>query len=116
MKPWRSGVTLLLLPEEGGKSRSVHLTAKRLRIFIGVAVILCVSFLVMASSWTYLAIQTGKGWALRATVDSLEAERIQFQALAEQLDRAEVEYERLRLLFGPSHRSSRWSATTPRSP
>jgi murein DD-endopeptidase MepM/ murein hydrolase activator NlpD len=56
----------------------------------------------MAGSWTYLAIETGKGWALRATVDSLEAERAQIQVLAERLERAEMEYENLRLLFGPS--------------
>jgi murein DD-endopeptidase MepM/ murein hydrolase activator NlpD len=105
MKLWRSGLTLMLLPEEGGKSRSVHLTANRLRIFYAVAAILCVSFLVMASSWTYLAIQTGNGWALQATVDSLEAENAQVQSLVQQLGRAEAEYERIRLLFGPTSSS-----------
>lgn len=101
MKPRRAGYTLVLLPEEGGKSRSLHLTSTRFRLAVVGAVLLVGLMLFLGSTWWFLALQARKGWALQATVDSLEAERATVQALAQQLDRVEMEYERLRSLFGP---------------
>jgi murein DD-endopeptidase MepM/ murein hydrolase activator NlpD len=54
----------------------------------------------MATSWWYMAVQASRSWALQARVDSLEAERIGFLALADQMSQVEQEYERLRSLFG----------------
>jgi murein DD-endopeptidase MepM/ murein hydrolase activator NlpD len=93
---------VVLLPEEGGKSRSLHLTTTRFRVAVVGGVLLAGVMLFLASTWWFLAVQARKGWALQATVDSLEAERTTVQTLAEQLDRVEAEYERIRSLFGPT--------------
>ena len=53
----------------------------------------------MATSWWYLAYQTARSWQLQAVVDSLQVERVQILALAEELTRVEAEYERIRSLF-----------------
>ncbi|MFC1660504.1 M23 family metallopeptidase [Gemmatimonadota bacterium] len=102
MSERKTGFTLVLLPEEGGKSRSLYLSPTRLRVLLGLAAILLLAFLVLASSWGYLAVEAGRAITLRSAVDSLEAERIQIQVLAQQLERAEAEYDRVRALFGPA--------------
>jgi murein DD-endopeptidase MepM/ murein hydrolase activator NlpD len=102
MSERKSGFTLVLLPEEGGKSRSLYLSPRRLRVTLALTAALLVVFLLIASSWGYLAVQVGKGFALQSRVDSLEAERAQIQILAQQLERVEAEYDRLRVLFGPT--------------
>jgi murein DD-endopeptidase MepM/ murein hydrolase activator NlpD len=48
----------------------------------------------------HYASQASRSGDLQALVDSLQGERLQIAALAEELDRVEAEYERLRLLFG----------------
>jgi murein DD-endopeptidase MepM/ murein hydrolase activator NlpD len=101
MNERKSGYTLVLLPEEGGKSRSLYFSPRRIRIAVGLLAAVLVAFLLMASSWGYLAVQVSRGFALQSRVDSLESERSQIQSLVQQLERVEAEYDRLRVLFGP---------------
>jgi len=102
MKRRTGGLTVMFVPEEGGESRSFHLSRKifRLSVFGGGLGVLVLTF--MAMSWWFLALEATKGWGLKALVDSLQEERIQILALAEQLGRVEEEYDHLRALFGPT--------------
>lgn len=101
MKRRPGGMTIVFLPEEGGESRSLRLSPRRLRwaVVFGVSVLVLGG--VMVTSWWFLAVETARGWGLRAVVDSLEEERGRILSLAEELAQVEAEYERLRHLFGP---------------
>ena len=96
----RGGLDIVFVPEEGGDSRTVHLSprGRRLAVVGGIGAAVLLAF--MFATWWFLAFQTLQGWRLQATVDSLEAERHQILALAEELGRVEQEYENLRSLFG----------------
>jgi murein DD-endopeptidase MepM/ murein hydrolase activator NlpD len=96
------GLTLVLLPDDGAEPRSVHFSARKTRWIFFSALFALVGVVAMASSWWYLALQTGRSMELRSRVDSLETERVQLLRVAEELGRVEAEYERLRSLFGPA--------------
>ncbi len=92
----------MFVPDEGGQSRTIRLSHKRLRATIVIIALAVVVGGGMLTSWWYFALQTARGWRLQATVDSLQAERVQILGLAEELARVEAEYERIRRMFGPS--------------
>jgi len=103
---WRDGgITLVVVPEGGGDSRSIRLSSSVIRItLLGAALLLAVGVL-MAASWWHFATQAGRSQELQALVDSLQGERALISALAEELGRVEVEYELLRSLFAPTSTS-----------
>lgn len=101
MRRRSGGLSVVLIPEEGGESRTFRFSSIGLRVVMTLGLILVVGGAVMATSWWYLAFQAGKSWQLQATVDSLQVERGQILRLAEEVERMEAEYERLRALFGP---------------
>jgi murein DD-endopeptidase MepM/ murein hydrolase activator NlpD len=94
------GVSIVVIPEEGGESRTFKISRRRGKVFLvsAVAFILVLGF--MVTSWWYFALNTARNWQLKALVDSLESERGQVLALAEEMGRVEAEYEHLRSLFG----------------
>ena len=96
------GLTVVFVPDEGGESRSLRLSPRALRVSLILALVTAVGGAIMATSWWYLAVQAGRTWQLQATVDSLTLEQTRVFALADQLERVESEYERIRLLFGSS--------------
>ncbi len=102
MKRKPSGLTVVFVPDEGGESRSLRFSPRGLRISIVLGVTALVLGAVMFVSWWYFALNTARSWSLQAQVDSLQAERVQVMVLADELARVEAEYERIRLLFGPS--------------
>jgi len=101
MKRRPGGLTIVLLPEESGESRSFRLSARGLRVAVISGVLALLVGGVMVTSWWYLAFHTARSWQLQAVVDSLQEERVQIFSLAEELIRVEAEYEHLRSLFGP---------------
>jgi murein DD-endopeptidase MepM/ murein hydrolase activator NlpD len=102
MKRKRGGLRIMIVPEEGGESRSIRLSpaGTRWAVLGGIALVGAVAL--MAMSWWYLALEAAKGWRQEALLDSLQAERGQIVALVEQLDQLEAEYLHLRSLFGPT--------------
>ena len=100
MKKPSRGLTIVFVPEEGGASRSLRLSGRALRVVTAFLVILLLGGAGMATSWWFLAVRAGKSWELQARVDSLEAENARVLTLADQLERVEAEYDRLRSLFG----------------
>jgi len=100
MEKRRGGLNIVLVPEEGGESRTIRLSARGRRVaFVG-GLTVGVVLLFMVATWWFLALQTARSWSLQATVDSLEEERLQVLALVDELGRVEAEYENLRSLFG----------------
>ncbi len=95
-------MSIVLVPDEGGESRSYHLSRRRFRLMILVSVVGSLSFLLMAMSWWFLALEASRGWSQHALLDSLQEERGRILALGEQIGRVEEEYARLRALFGPT--------------
>jgi murein DD-endopeptidase MepM/ murein hydrolase activator NlpD len=102
MKRRRGGLRIILVPEEGGESRSFNLSGRAVRLAVMGGVLGVVLLAFMTGSWWYLALAAGKGWRQEVVLDSLQAERGQILALADQLDRIETEYNHLRSLFGPT--------------
>lgn len=102
--PWRRprGVTVVLLPEEGGESRSFRLSPRAVSLGTALALVLSAGVVIMVASWWYLAARARETVSLRAEVDSLRAERERVLSLADELATIEREYEHLRSLFGPS--------------
>lgn len=92
----------MLLPEEGGETRSLRLSSRGVRIVGVVGVLGVLAVAVMAGSWWYLALEASKGWEMGALVDSLEEERGRIMVLAAQLEEVEAGYDHIRSLFGPS--------------
>jgi murein DD-endopeptidase MepM/ murein hydrolase activator NlpD len=102
MKRRAGGLSIVFVPDEVGESRTIRLSPKALRAAAVLGVLALVVGGGMLTSWWYFALQTARGWRLQATVDSLQAERVQILGLAEELARVESEYERIRKMFGPS--------------
>ncbi len=102
MKRKHGGIRIILVPEEGGESRTLRLSGTRLRwvIFGGGGALVVLAL--MAMSWWFLALEASKGWRQQAILDSLQAERGQILTLVAQLEQIESEYDHLRSLFGPS--------------
>jgi murein DD-endopeptidase MepM/ murein hydrolase activator NlpD len=100
MNEKRGGLTVVFFLDESGESKSIHLSPRSYRFWkIAVAAGLVLLVLVVGS-WGFLAVRTVHSWQLQSRVDTLEAERVRIQSLAEELARVETEYENLRLLFG----------------
>jgi murein DD-endopeptidase MepM/ murein hydrolase activator NlpD len=96
------GLTIMLVPEEGGESRSVRFSRRGVRLIVIGGASLVLVLALMAMSWWFLALEAVKGWRQEALLDSLQEERGQIVSLVEQLDRLETEYNHLRSLFGPT--------------
>ncbi len=95
------GLTVVVMPDESGESRSFRLTPRATRIFLTVGLLLLVFGGVILTSWWYLAFQTVRSWQLQGEVASLREERAQILTLAAELTRIESEYEHIRSLFRP---------------
>jgi murein DD-endopeptidase MepM/ murein hydrolase activator NlpD len=96
------GLTVVLVPDGLGDTRSFHLSSAVLGILAATGTVILLAVATMAFTWWHFASQAAITSELQAVVDSLEGERVQIGILAEELARAELEYERLRALFGSS--------------
>ena len=100
MKKPAGGLTVVLIPDKSGESRTIRFSPWAYRWFLigGVSFGVLLGFLVL--SWGFLFFSATDRWDQQARLDSLEAERAQVLSLAEELNRVEMEYEALRSLFG----------------
>lgn len=98
----RGGVTLMVIPEEGGESHSFRLSGRVYRLALPAVVATVLGVAVLVMTWWFLALEASKGWRRQALLDSLQEERAEILILVQQLDRVEAEYEHLRSLFEPT--------------
>ena len=91
---------VLLIPEDGGESRSFRLGGRTLRFLVGAATVLGVLLLGMIGSWWYMASRAARADELEERVALLEGREARIRTLAERLRVAEERYDRIRGLFG----------------
>lgn len=95
-----SGVTVMVIPESGGRSRTFRISgwvARSHRTLIGLALVVLV---VLAASWVALAIRASRVGGLRAEVARLTTDNQRVDELARELATLEDAYAQIRGLFG----------------
>lgn len=112
--PDSDGFDVIVVPRDGGDSRTWHVGTGRKRLL---AAALAALFLVAASlagSWFWVAGTAARVPELLSTIDSLEAEQARVAELARQLEQLEQQYGRVRDLFGarPTQLSDIWVPPT----
>ena len=93
-------MTLILVPHEDLETRSVTLSYRRVKLMLGGVVALGVAFVLLASTWWYVAAQASRVRGLEAEVRRLETERVRVTELARTLEDVEAQYEHVRQLLG----------------
>lgn len=95
-------LTFIVVPHGDLDTRTYEISYGRLKIYIGVAVVLLLAFIVVVSSWWYVASQAARVPGLEREVVRLEEERSRVAELAQTLSEVEAQYERVRQLLGAS--------------
>lgn len=99
-RPEDRRLTLIVVPHEDLDTRSFTVSYGRLRLILGALVAAALVFVIMASSWWYVAAQAARVAGLQREVHRLEAERAEVVELAKRLQGVEAQYERVRQLLG----------------
>ena len=98
----RRKLTVIVMPDGGPETRTIHITYKWLRVFAVGASVLAFALTVMAGSWWYLAARASLVADLEFQLQALEGDRARVLALARQLESIEEQYGDIRDLFGSS--------------
>ncbi len=93
-------MSFIIVPHGDLETRTYEISYGLLKVLLGVGLLLLVVFVVMVSSWWFIATQAARVTGLEAEVARLEAERAQVTELARNLALAEEQYERVRQLLG----------------
>jgi murein DD-endopeptidase MepM/ murein hydrolase activator NlpD len=93
-------LSFIIVPHGDLETRTYEISYGRLKLLLGVALVLLVVFVVMVSSWWFIATQAARVSGLEQEVAQLEAERAKVSELARSLALAEQQYERVRQLLG----------------
>ncbi|MDT8341568.1 MAG: peptidoglycan DD-metalloendopeptidase family protein [Longimicrobiales bacterium] len=96
----RPAVRILVIPEDGGDTRTFRLSRRRLRALVTLAVALVAAVAVLGGTWWYMAAQAFRVPELEAELAQFEETRGQVVTLARQLELLEEQYERIRDMFG----------------
>lgn len=95
-----STYTIVLVPGDTQRTRSLKITPRGLRIGAALAIVTALFLILMLASWWYFAAQTARVPELQAQIAELEAENARVEELAETLRRLEAEYEKIRVMLG----------------
>jgi murein DD-endopeptidase MepM/ murein hydrolase activator NlpD len=93
-------LTLILVPHGDLETRTYQISYRRLKLLLGGAVGVAVAFVVIATSWVYVAAQAGKASGLEEELKLLRQDREKVAELARTLAEVEAQYERVRKLLG----------------
>jgi murein DD-endopeptidase MepM/ murein hydrolase activator NlpD len=93
-------LSIIVLPEDGGISRTYRLSRRRVRLIVAGGAALVVLLALLIGSWWYLAARAARLPALEMRLAELEGERAQIAELVQALDEVEARYARLRDMFG----------------
>jgi murein DD-endopeptidase MepM/ murein hydrolase activator NlpD len=97
MEPRR--LTLIIVPHDELKTRTLEVSYRRLRVYLGAATILAVILIVMATSWWFVAAQAVRVPGLERELAQLEDSQERVAELAQALSRMESQYERVRQIL-----------------
>ena len=93
-------LSFIIVPHGDLETRTYEISYGLLKVLLGVGFLLLVIFVVMVSSWWFVATQAARVTGLEEEVARLEAERAKVTELARNLAQAEEQYERVRQLLG----------------
>ncbi len=93
-------LSFIIVPHGDLETRTYEISYGLLKLLLGVGAVLLVVFVVMASSWWFIATQAARVRGLEDEVARLEAERAKVAELAQNLAVAEEQYQRVRQLLG----------------
>lgn len=100
MKENDGGYTLVLVPEDTQRTRSLRLTPRLLRIGGALAAAGALGLALLLGSWWFFAAQTARLPALNQRIAELEADNARVQRLAENLEILQSEYQKIRTMLG----------------
>lgn len=93
-------LSIILVPDGGRASRTFQISYWRLRWMAAGAVVVAAMVTLMAGSWWYLAARAARTQILEERLAEMEADRVQMESFAQQLQELEAQYGRIRDLFG----------------
>ena len=93
-------LSIILVPEEGGDSRTFRVSRRRLRAFRLGGIALGSAAVFMLGSWPFLVARSARVEDLEDQVAQLHAEQARVRTLTRIVDDLEDRYETLRSLFG----------------
>lgn len=95
-------LTVILVPDGAGNSRTYKISYKRLRILRGLGVGLATVVVFLAATWGWMAAQAAHAVRLETEVAALRADHARYPVLLRQLNELEQQYDDLRSLFAPT--------------
>lgn len=93
-------LTFIVVPHGDLETRTFEVSYRRLKVLMVAGFALLVLFIVMASSWWYVAAQAARVPGLEREMTRLEDERGKVAELARTLGEVEAQYERVRQILG----------------
>ena len=96
----RRSYTIMIVPDGGRESRSIHLSYRLLRGLAAGSAVAALALTVMAGSWWYLAARAARVPALEREVAVMSRDRERVEALVQRLETVEGQYVRIRDLLG----------------
>ncbi|UCC48604.1 MAG: peptidoglycan DD-metalloendopeptidase family protein [Gemmatimonadota bacterium] len=100
MKDSEGGYTIVLVPSDTQRTRSLRLSPRGLRIAAALAAGGGLALAVLLGSWWYFAAQTVRIPELEREIAQLEADNEKVEQLAENLGRLQAEYAKIRGMLG----------------
>ena len=95
-------LTIMVVPDDGGVSRSYRITYGRVCLLMVVGLVAGIMFVGMAGSWWYLATRAARVSDLEVRLEAMGHEQVRLEAVGADLAAAEEQYARLRSLLVPS--------------
>lgn len=93
-------LTVMLVPDGGRDTRTLHVSYRALRVFAAGASVLALALTVMAGSWWYLAARAARAGELQREVEVMTHDRARVEALVQRLETIESQYGNIRSMFG----------------
>ena len=93
-------LTFIVVPHADLETRTFTVSYGRLKLLFAGVVALLLVFVLVVSTWWYVAAQAARANSLQAEVQRLESERDKVARLARELEQVEAQYEHVRQLLG----------------
>lgn len=100
MDETEGGYTVVLVPGDGQRTRSLRVTPRALRVGAVLTAAGVFALAVLLASWWYFAAQTARIPALERQIAQLEADNAKVGKLAGTLAQLQAEYEKIRTMLG----------------
>ncbi len=100
MKENEGGYTVVLVPNDTQRTRSIRLTPRRLRIGAALVAAGVLGLALLLTSWWYFAAQTARIPQLEQQIGQLQEDNARVEQLAQTLAAVQAEYQKIRTMLG----------------